>query len=83
MIYIKELGNAFNRNFIVEDGTDKTKWVGKISRSLDEKGVWFNDLDQRAILADRLLNILKIPTPSNKLIHNGLIHGLKLKKEGL
>ena len=67
-VYQKEIGKTYNRNFIVNKIGSREKWVGKISKSLEEKGVYFSDLNYRAILANRLGNILNIPMPDYRIV---------------
>ena len=76
MIFKKELDNAFNKNFVIYDENKSDIWIGKLSRSLKEKGVSFSDLNNRAILAHRLMNLLDIPFPEYKIIKSDNIEGL-------
>ena len=82
-VYQKEIGKTYNRNFIVNKIGSREKWVGKISKSLEEKGVYFSDLNYRAILANRLANILNIPMPDYRIVEREKIdkHGNLLEFE--
>jgi len=76
--YINEIKNAYNRNFLVYDKKDGVQWIGKISKSLQEKGVYFDDLNSRAILAQRLSILLDLQFPEYKLVLSRKIGGLVL-----
>mgnify|MGYP001273411858 CR=1 FL=1 len=74
----KEISNTYNENFIVMDIESKDIWVAKLSRSLDEKNVFFTDLNDRAILANRLGFILNIPMPEYRMVNVSNISNLNV-----
>jgi hypothetical protein len=73
--YVAPLGKTFNWNFVVER-YDKQQWVGKISRSLSEKGENYSDLNLRARVAMRLMQALDLPVLPWRVVNISEIEGL-------
>lgn len=71
---------SYNRNILVTRNLTKTKWVGKISKSLREKGVDFRDLNERAVLAFRLAGGVGLPILPYRIVLASRIHGLDLSR---
>tara|TARA_B100001142_G_scaffold329610_1_gene393579 strand:- start:1582 stop:2430 length:849 start_codon:yes stop_codon:yes gene_type:complete len=76
MIFIKKIGNTYNQNFYVNDKKSNSVWVGKLSKTLVKKGSNFFDLNERATLANRLMEYLNIPTPVSKIVDSNSIKNL-------
>ena len=79
-IFQKEIGKTYNKNYIILDLESNDIWVAKLSKSLDEKGVYFTDLNHRAVLANRLAHILNIPMPEYKLVNVREISNLNVDR---
>lgn len=74
--YIQDIGKTYNRNFLLKRNITGSRWVGKISKSLLEKGVDFRDLNSRAVLAHRLAALVKSKVLAPKVIPVKRVSGL-------
>src|SRR3989338_4752828 len=76
--YIEDIGKTYNRNFLLKRNLTGARLVGKISKSLLEKGVDFRDLNSRAMLAYRLAALVKHKVLAPQVIPAKRISGLDL-----
>ncbi|MBI2552428.1 hypothetical protein HYW17_03980 [Candidatus Uhrbacteria bacterium] len=74
--YLQDIGKTYNRNFLLTRNLTGSRWVGKISKSLLEKGVDFRDLNSRAMLAYRLAALVGHKVLAPKVIPVKRISGL-------
>src|SRR3989338_9003472 len=74
--YIQDIGKTYNRNVLLQRNATGSQWVGKISKSLQEKGVDFRDLNERALLAYRLAQCVRHGVVAPKIVSEKRISGL-------
>jgi len=65
---IEILGGSFNLNFVLEDTVTKKQWIGKISKRLTSFNLDFIDLDERALVAQKLASLLEVNVPKSLYI---------------
>lgn len=67
-VFIKHLPGSHNISFIIKNRFTKSIWVAKFSKKLTPFGVNFRDLNERALLAYRLSQLLNGCIPETKII---------------